>query len=83
MSQKSEEQKNYHIIKYNQLDSEKKEFSNRALIQFHSTNNIHNNVHNRRRKKQIEYQNNNLNSDSHEENKTTGSTKKDDNFYSF
>ena len=24
MSQKSEEQKNYHIIKYNQLDSEKK-----------------------------------------------------------
>ena len=72
MSQKSEEQKNYHIIKYNQLDSEKKEFSNRALIQFHSTNNIHNN---RRRKKPIEYQINKINSESFEENKTTGSVK--------
>ena len=80
MSQKSEEQKNHQIIKYNYLDSEKKEFSNRALIQFPSTNNIHNN---RRRKKPIEYQINKINSESFEENKTTGSVKKDGNFYSF
>ena len=80
MSQKSEEQKNHQIIKYNYLDSEKKEFSNRALIQFPSTNNIHSN---RRRKKPIEYQINKINSESFEENKTTGSVKKDDNFYSF
>ena len=74
MSENCKEQQNYKVIKFDHLEQDKKEFSNRALIQFHD---------NKRRKKQFEFPNGNDNSVHSEENKTTSSIKNEKDFYTF
>ena len=74
MSENCKEQQNYKVIKFDHLEQDKKEFSNRALFQFHD---------NKRRKKQFEFPNGNDNSVHSEENKTTSSIKNEKDFYTF
>ena len=63
-------QQDYRVIKYDRLDSEKKEFSNRALMEIPIE-----------RRKKIEYSSNN--SDASNEKKTTVSSKHEKDFYTF